>query len=181
MNAMVTFGKMATTSPSRLFRNCSSLLWSVVILISNRCTLYFIFFESFRRFRPTNGPMDMANRFAIHRKISITAGFINPINPGFKGMTAAQPIRPRSIPVSEPQAGGQKTNTDPVYRGCSAETTYWGSNLHLSSIPLHDDRFALPPYRKPPQRLPDPSPPPRAEEKPVKLTSQPTQTLSSQK
>ncbi len=29
------------TSPSKLFRNCSNLLWSLVILILNRCTLYF--------------------------------------------------------------------------------------------------------------------------------------------
>jgi len=41
--AQVTFGIIATTSPSKLFRNCSSLLWSLVILISNRWTLYFVF------------------------------------------------------------------------------------------------------------------------------------------
>jgi hypothetical protein len=39
----VTFGIIATTSPSKLFRNCSSLLWSLVILRLNRWTLYFIF------------------------------------------------------------------------------------------------------------------------------------------
>ena len=41
--AQVTFGMIDTISPSKLFRNCSSLLWSLVILISNRWTLYFIF------------------------------------------------------------------------------------------------------------------------------------------
>lgn len=40
--AQVTFGIIATTSPSKLLRNCSSLPWSLVILILNRCTLYFI-------------------------------------------------------------------------------------------------------------------------------------------
>jgi len=39
----VTFGTIATTSPSRLFRNCSSFIWSFVILISKRWTLYFTF------------------------------------------------------------------------------------------------------------------------------------------
>ena len=59
--AQVTFGIIATISPSKLFRNCSSLLCSLVILILNRCTLYFIFLTPFMnslfglRRRPTVG------------------------------------------------------------------------------------------------------------------------------
>ena len=41
---LVTFGMIAETSPSKLFKNCSSLSSSLVILISNLWTLYLVFF-----------------------------------------------------------------------------------------------------------------------------------------
>jgi len=59
--AQVTFGIIVTTSPSRLFRNCSSLLCSLVILILNRWTLYFIFLPpSADRFSSWLAPLNVA-------------------------------------------------------------------------------------------------------------------------
>lgn len=91
-NTIETLGTMAMTSPSKLFRNCSNLPWSPVILISKRWTLYFIHYTPSKQYavpvlshalRVISQPDFLSDKDSVRGDVRTAVTLIHTLSMGF--------------------------------------------------------------------------------------------------